>query len=79
MERTLLACCKQRLGAAKVVHVQKCVLFCSSFVAELRMLAADGRISGHDERNLDGGTCRIHELCSYAHISTQAITAGVMA
>jgi len=39
------------------------------------MLAADGRISGHDERKLYGGTCLMHELCSHAHISTQAITA----
>ena len=74
MGRTLLACCKQRLGAAKDVHVQRCVLFCRSFVAQLRMLAADGRVSGHDERKLYGGTC-LMQLCSHAHISTQAITA----
>jgi len=71
VERTLLACCKQRLGAAKDVHVQRCALFCSSFVAELRMLAADGRLSGHDERKSDSGTCLMHELCSHAHISTK--------
>ena len=75
MGRTLLACCTQRLGAAKDVHAQRCVLFCSSFVAELRMLTSDGRISGHDERKSDGGTCLMHGLCSHAHISTQAITA----
>lgn len=73
MDSTLQGCCTQRLGAAKDVHVQRCVLFCSSFVAELRMLARDGRISGHDERLSGGETCLVHELCSHAHISTKPL------
>ncbi len=70
VERTLLACCKQRLGAEKDTHVQRCVLFCSSFVAERCMLAADGRISVHDERKSDMVMLR-NQSCNSVRVPQQ--------